>query len=138
MFWIAAGVTISLMAWFTLAFFREEWNMHDVPVEIVFIGLAFIASYVGHNKIVVQRKCPDVEDKPGHTILITALVWTAVLMTLYQTKAFEHLLGMNKIAVPEHFYRFVEVLAGIFGFSSIWNFFPRPKNNNNGNGGNDT
>lgn len=138
LFWIAAGATVVLMAWFTLAFFRNEWNMRDVPLEIVFIGVALIGSYIGHNKIVVQNKCPGEKGRAGQWIFISALVWTGIVVTFYQTRAFEHLFGMNKIVVPEHFYRFVEVLAGLFGFSSIWNFFPRTRSDNNTNGNNNT
>lgn len=132
MFWIAAGVTVVLMGWFTLAFFRNEANMRDVPLELTLIGLGIIASYATHNKV-VRGKCPDAKPMHGEWIFIAALIWAGITMSLYQGKVFERLWGMDKVAVPEEFYHFLAILAGIFGFSSIWDFFPRLiRPNNNG------
>lgn len=132
MFWIAAGVTVVLMGWFTMAFFRNEMNARDVPLELVLIGLGIIASYATHNKV-MRGKCPEARPMHGEWLFISALVWAGIMISLYQGKVFERLWGMDKVAVPEEFYRFLSILVGIFGFSSIWDFFPhliRPNNNN--------
>lgn len=133
MFWIAAGVTSALMGWFTLAFFRDEWDMLDVPVPIVYIGVGIITSYVLHNKA-VKAKCPEPRNMPGEWIFISALVWAGIMMTLYQVKAFEKLWGISTVAIPGQFNEFLGSISGVFGFSSVWDFIPRLKINNNKTG----
>ena len=123
MFWIAAGCTLFLTGLFTAAFFREEIGVRDVPVEIVIILSGFIATYAIHNK---NTKSKDDEEKSrfGEWILISTLVWAAIIFGLYQGNAYERLWGIEGVAVPQHFYRFLEIITFIFGVSGIWDFIP--------------
>ena len=129
--WIAAGVTLALMAWFTAAFFRNQWNMLDVPIPAVYIGFGIIASYAVHNKA-VSGKCPEEKDKLawGDWIFISALLWAGIMLSLYQAKAFEKLWGINDVAIPGQFFEFLGSISGLFGLSSIFEFVPRLKLNN--------
>jgi len=123
MFWIAAACTFFLIALFTAAFFREEIGVRDVPIEIVIILSGFIATYAIHNKN-TKSKFPDAGSKFGEWILISILVWAGIMLSLYQGKVYERLWGMEEVATPQHFYRFLEVQATIFGVSGLWDFIP--------------
>lgn len=132
LFWIAAGVSFSLIVWFTLAFFRNEWDMHDVSLGIMSIGLGIIASYAGHNNFVKARCSENGENeknRPGEWIFALIIFWACLIWTVYQTKAFSHWKGME-LTVPEQFYEFVGTIVAIFGGTRIWDIFSSTRGTN--------
>ena len=106
LFWVAAVMSFSLVAWFTLAFFRKEWGMLDVSLGIMSIGLGIIASYAGHNKF-LKTRCGDngenCKNRPGEWIFMFIVFWACAMWTLYQTQALEHWKGIV-LDIPAQFY----------------------------------
>lgn len=134
LFWIAAGVSFSLVAWFTLAFFRNEFDMHDVSLGIMSIGLGIIASYAGHNSF-VKTRCMENgtgngKNRPGEWIFALIIFWAILMWTIYQTRAFSHWKAMELI-VPEQFYEFVGTIVAIFGGTRVWDILSSTRNANN-------
>lgn len=120
LFYAAAGATISLLCWFTLAFFRKELEMYDVSSGITSVGLGIISSYVAHNKA-VRKRCPGMKEKPGEWIFAIVLLWALAVWTLYQIQLLPKVWGIELI-VPQQFYIFLGSVTGIFGISSVWDF----------------
>lgn len=124
LFWIAAGVSFSLIVWFTLAFFRNVWDMHDVSLGIMSIGLGIIASYAGHNSFMKTRCVENGRNtnRPGEWIFALIIFWAILMWTTYQTKAFSHWKAME-LVVPEQFYEFLVTIVAIFGGTRVWDIF---------------
>lgn len=131
LFWIAAGVSLSLIIWFSLAFFRNVWGMHDVSLGIMSIGLAIIASYAGHNNFVKSRCGENGKNRPGEWIFALIIFWAILMWTIYQTRALYHWKAIE-LLVPEQFYEFVGTIVAIFSGTRVWDLFSSTRSKNNG------
>lgn len=134
LFWIAAAVSFSLAAWFTLAFFREALKMRDVSLGIMSVGLGIIASYAGHNNFVKIRCGENGTNRPGEWIFALIIFWACLMWTLYQTNVLFHWKAIE-LMVPEQFYEFLGAIVLIFGGTRIWDVVystRRPKGNPSG------
>lgn len=129
LFWIAAVASCSLVAWFTLAFFREALKMHDVSIGIMSIGLAIIGSYAGHNNF-VKIRCygENGKNKPGEWIFALIICWGFLMWSLYQTNALFYWKDIE-LLVPEQFYEFLVAIVAIFGGTRIWDVVSSTRKN---------
>jgi hypothetical protein len=121
LFYLASIASFGLMAWFSLAFFRDFLGMHDVSLEMVFIGTSAIGSYAAYNRM-IQHRCGELKSRPGEWIFLGVFVWGGLMWTLYQTRILYHQWGIE-LSVPDFYYYFLMTLVGIFTTSSIWGYF---------------
>lgn len=128
LFWIAGGVSFSLIAWFTLAFFRDEWGMQDVSLGIMSVGLGIITAYAGHNSFMKTQCGENGKNRPGEWIFALVICWACLMWTLYQTKALWHWKGVE-LLIPEQFYEFLGVIVAIFGGTRAWDVFSSTRKN---------
>lgn len=121
LFYAAAGTSIALAIWLTLAFFREEFEFRDVGFETVLFGLGIITAYSGHRSTIrYKENCSTT--KPGEWIFAALLVWGFVMLSMYQLKIPEKIWEIEAKR-PEYFYFFFEGLLGIFGGTTFVDFF---------------
>jgi high-affinity Fe2+/Pb2+ permease len=128
------GVTTSILIafLFTLAFFREQIDIFDIPMEVVLGALAIIGAYTGHNRAMqAQDQC--IEGKRGDVVFICLLVWGGIMFTLYMLRFFHVYFGFD-IVVPQNFYLFFEGLILIYIGSSAFDLFVGIKRSNGTNG----
>lgn len=142
-FFFAVLSSVTLMAWFTLAFFKDTaalknifGEMQDVSWGILSVGLGVIAGYTAQNKL-LHLRCSDATRKPGEWIVLAIFVWSQVMWALYQTNIMLSAFGIA-LYMPDHFYSFVGTVIGMFAGSFVWDFavYRYTQKNGNGNGNN--
>ncbi len=122
LFGAAALWALGLASWFTLAFFRNHLNVHDVSVDIMLVGIGFIGAYAGHNKFFKKLCGNNGKPKPGEWFFAALVVWSVVMLTIYQTKALFYWKGIE-LVMPEHFIVFLGSILAIFTGTRIWDIF---------------
>ncbi|MFY9457814.1 MAG: hypothetical protein WAP23_02695 [Candidatus Spechtbacterales bacterium] len=129
LFGVAALFTVGLGTWFTFAFFRKEWDVNDVSLEVVLLGLGAISAYAGHNKFFKTRCGTNGRAKPGEWIFGLLMAWAVVMLTLYQTKALSHWKEMKELVMPEQFIFFLGAVIAIFTGTRAWDIFFSTRDN---------
>lgn len=123
LFLTAALFSIGLATWFTFAFFRNEWDVNDVSLEVVLLGLGAISAYAGHNKFCKTRYRSILGTRPGEWIFGLLMAWGVLMLTIYQTKALSRWKEMEELVMPEQFVFFLGALIAIFTGTRVWDIF---------------
>lgn len=135
---IAVVANFTILAWFTLAFFRKEFDFRDVDLGVIIIALGINAAYAGHRKTLKARgECKPDKNRKGQALIAIILGYYLITLTLWMVKFDTNVLGMD-LELPNHFYEFAQGIVGIFAGAEIMDLllgrlFPSNNKNNNNN-----